>query len=180
MLRNKITSLILLLMLSGCASFNSEYMLNTTSLVSNVSGFQTFYTDVKRSIIDKQNNENVFTETEWNQFKRLDILISQLFYQSSSLLNGDIKSVNLTSIKSIWLTTEFTYSECRKFIEFKFDKFSPTEQIQLQILDSQAKEIKRTVEYFLNNPSTANVNELILRSTELIGITISMINMFNK
>lgn len=187
MISNKGLSIIALFMIAGivgCSmiskqSLNSarSYAIDSATVATEIAQFKGFYTMVEKSVRDKQEREKLFTDDEWKQMLDLDESIEALLLKSSYIVKFDYKNVQLYDVEFMWTMAQESYQRCEKIIASKFDSFTATEKLQLQVLDKQVKTMNKDIENLFKNPTNENITRTILLITNVLSITVKVVGL---
>lgn len=171
--------MVLSLMFSGCSIIQNpavqQYALDSSDFAVQTSVFKKHYAQVEQMMREKQAKESIFDDSEWRKLLNVDASIDMLMLKSDAIISLNPDSISLADVDMMYNMAKAGYQQAYAVVSGKWADLDPSTQIQLEILDREAKFVDEKITKLKEDPSNANITKSLTLITGVLGIAIKLV-----
>ena len=166
--------IILLFVVSSCAP-QTQFNLNSSMPLEEVSDLETRYASVEQMVRKMQSDRKIFSESEWRSLLNFDATIDMLIARINNIMKYQTTSVNMREIEFLWGLSTSGYTEVREVIFAHWDAFTPATQLTLTNFDVKAETMSTFVTELMKNPTNDTMTQALTIITGIINVAVKML-----
>ena len=169
--------LSIMLLLGGCTTTQPQkYVVNTNTLSMYINTLDTTYTKVKYLLAYKQEQDNIFTASEWNDLLEVEAAIKLLLLKYNTIINMGTVTFDTYDISLMWDITKTSYAKARKIVIVHLDSFNGEDQNMFKSFDDQAILAYSEIDKLLDNPTSNNMSQVATLVVTVLTLAVKILS----